>query len=310
MKILVTGGAGYIGSSLIPKLLEANYKVCVVDNLSFNNGYVLMPYINNSKFKFIKGDVRDPRIMSDLVHNFEFVIHLASIVGFPACKRDPDLARSVNVGSTKLLSSLLSKDQGVFYASTPSNYGDVSVDICDEDTPLNPNSLYGETKTEAEKIMLNENSATAYRFSTAFGVSPRMRLDLLINDFVYQAVTNKALIMFERKFQRSFIHISDMVRGILFAIESFDKMKGEVYNLGGDINDINKEDVALMIKDKIDYYLHFAEINKDEEKRDYKTSYKKINELGFEIKTTVRHGIDELLRAMPLLENSNIYKNA
>ena len=116
--------------------------------------------------------------------------------------------------------------------------------------------------------------------------------------------------MFERKFQRSFIHVGDMVRGILFAIENFDKMNGEVYNLGGDINNFSKEEVALMIKDRVDYYLHFAEINKDEEKRNYKTSYKKINELGFEIKTTVRHGIDELVRAIPLLENSNIYKNA
>ena len=154
MKILVTGGAGFVGSVLVPQLLKKNYKVCVVDNLMNDNGHAIVPFFKNHKFKFIKGDARDQSLMNDLVPNFEFVIHLAAIVGFPACRKNPELATAVNVGSCKLISSLLSKDQGTVYASTGSNYGIIENEICTEKTPLNPISLYGKTKTEAEEIFL------------------------------------------------------------------------------------------------------------------------------------------------------------
>jgi nucleoside-diphosphate-sugar epimerase len=309
MKILVTGGAGYVGSVLVPKLLEKGYKVCVVDNLMYDNGHTIIPFFKNSKFKFIKGDVRDESLMSDLVPNFEFVIHLAAIVGFPACKKNPALATSVNLDSSKLISSLLSKDQGTVYASTGSNYGIIENQVCTEETPLNPISLYGKTKTEAENIFLNENSAVAYRFATAFGISPRMRLDLLINDFVYQAVNDKTLVMFEKTFKRTFIHVDDMARSILYAIENYDKMNGNTYNVGGDINNFSKEEIALMIKDKVDFYLHFAEFGEDEDKRNYEVSYNKINSAGFFLEKTVEDGINELIQAVPALDNRSKYKN-
>ena len=309
MKILVTGGAGYVGSVLVNQLLEKKYKVCVVDNLMYDNGHTIIPYFKHSKFKFIKGDVRDKSLMEPLVHNFEFVIHLAAIVGFPACRKNPELANTVNVDSSKLISSLLSKDQGTVYASTGSNYGIIENQICTEETPLNPISLYGKTKTEAENIFLNENEAVAYRFATAFGLSPRMRLDLLVNDFVYQAINNKLLVMFEKTFKRTFIHVDDMARSIIYAIENYDSMKNNTFNVGGDFNNYNKEEIALMIKDKVDYYLHFAEIGEDEDKRNYEVSYEKINKAGFFIKKTVEEGIKELIDASPALDIRSRYKN-
>ena len=309
MKILVTGGAGFVGSVLIPQLLKKNYKVCAVDNLMYDNGHTIVPFFKNHKFKFIKGDARDQSLMNDLVPNFEFVIHLAAIVGFPACRKNPELATAVNVDSCKLISSLLSKDQGTVYASTGSNYGIIENEICTEKTPLNPISLYGKTKTEAEEIFLNENGAVAYRFATAFGLSPRMRLDLLINDFVYQAINNKTLVMFEKTFKRTFIHVDDMARSIVYAIENYDKMRNDTFNVGGDFNNYNKEEIALMIKDKVDYYLHFAEFGEDEDKRNYEVSYEKINNSGFRIKKTVEEGINELIQAVPALDSRSKYKN-
>ena len=309
MKVLVTGGAGYVGSVLVGKLLEKGIKVCVVDNLMYDNGFTLIPYFNTPKFQFIKGDVRDKKLMKSLVHNFEHVVHLAAIVGFPACRKNPQLTREVNVNSTKYISSLLSNDQGVVYASTGSNYGIIENEICTEETPLNPISLYGKTKTKAEEIFLNENGAVAYRFATAFGLSPRMRLDLLINDFVYQAINNKTLVMFEKSFKRTFIHVNDMADSIIYAIENYDSMKNNTYNVGGDFNNYNKEEIALMIKERVDYYLHFAEFGEDEDKRNYEVSYKKINDKGFHIKTTVQDGINELIKACPALDVRSKYKN-
>lgn len=309
MKVLVTGGAGYVGSVLVGKLLQKGVKVCVVDNLMYDNGFTLIPYFNTPKFQFIKGDVRDKKLMKSLVHNFEHVVHLAAIVGFPACRKNPQLTREVNVHSTKYISSLLSNDQGVVYASTGSNYGIIENEICTEETPLNPISLYGKTKTKAEEIFLNENGAVAYRFATAFGLSPRMRLDLLINDFVYQAINNKTLVMFEKSFKRTFIHVNDMADSIIYAIENYDKMKNNTYNVGGDFNNYNKEEIALMIKERVDYYLHFAEFGEDEDKRNYEVSYKKINDKGFHIKTTVQDGINELIKACPALDVRSKYKN-
>ena len=247
--------------------------------------------------------------MKSLVHNFEHVVHLAAIVGFPACRKNPQLTREVNVHSTKYISSLLSNDQGVVYASTGSNYGIIENEICTEETPLNPISLYGKTKTKAEEIFLNENGAVAYRFATAFGLSPRMRLDLLINDFVYQAINNKTLVMFEKSFKRTFIHVNDMADSIIYAIENYDSMKNNTYNVGGDFNNYNKEEIALMIKERVDYYLHFAEFGEDEDKRNYEVSYKKINDKGFHIKTTVQDGINELIKACPALDIRSKYKN-
>ena len=309
MNILVTGGFGYIGSVLVPKLLDKGYNVTVLDSLLYDNGHTLLNSFKNKRFNFVYGDARDPSTVRELVKQNDAVIHLAAIVGFPACKKDPDLAETTNVGATQVLSDSLSKEQPVFYASTGSNYGVIENEVCTEETPLNPLSFYGVTKTKAEEMLLNNNSCVAYRFATAFGIGPRVRLDLLINDFVYQAAVNKSLVMFEKTFKRTFIHVDDMADSFIFGLENFEKMNGEVYNIGGDINNFNKEEIALMIKDYIDYYLHFAEIGEDEDKRNYEVSYQKINDAGFSIKKTVQEGIEELIKVVPAVEYRNPYKN-
>jgi nucleoside-diphosphate-sugar epimerase len=308
-KILVTGGAGYVGSVLIGYLLDKGYDVTALDNLMYSNGHTLINYFKKPHFAFRKGDVRDESLMKEMVKDKDFIIHLAAIVGFPACEKDQDLAVSVNLDSTKLLSGLLSKDQGVLYASTGSNYGAVVGEICTEETPLNPMSLYGTTKTEAERWLLDNNATVANRYATAFGLSPRMRLDLLINDFVYQAVINRYLIMFEKAFKRTFIHVDDMARSFLFAIENFDRMNGQVFNIGDDTNNYSKEDVALLIKQKVDYYLHFADVGEDADKRNYEVSYDKVRALGFNATVSVEEGIDQLIGAIPAIEYQSRFRN-
>jgi len=308
-KIIITGGAGYIGSVLIPMLLDQKFKVTVYDSLLYG-GTSLLPYVSNPNFSFIKGDVRDKKTLSYALNNNDLIIHLAAIVGLSACNRDPKLAHSTNVEGTKNIIDLLSPSQTLIFASTVSNYGAALGNSCKEDTPLNPLSLYAKTKTEAEKIVLdNCYNSLCLRFATAFGVSPRMRLDLLINDFVYQAYVNKFLILFEKTYRRTFVHVHDICLSILFAIENFNKMKHQVFNVGDNENNFNKEDIALKIKKRIDYYLHFADIGEDEDKRNYCISYEKINTLGFKATKTVDEGIDELIKSCQLFEYKHPYKN-
>ena len=308
-KILVTGGAGYVGSALIGDLLEKSYEVTVVDNLLFDNGYTMLSFIKNPNFTFVKGDVRDANLMKTLVKDKDFVIHLAAIVGYPACEKDPRMAKDVNYNASKTLSELLSKDQVLIFSSTGSNYGSIESGICTEDVPLKPLSLYGETKTDSEKLFLDKNNSIIYRFATAFGLSPRMRFDLLINDFVHQAMFDGTLIMFERNFKRTFIHVDDMSKSLLFALENHEVMTNQAYNVGGEKNNLTKKEVAEIIRKKINYYLHFAEYTEDIDKRNYVVSYDKINSLGFDIQKTVEEGIDEIIKAKAAFETRQNFKN-
>tara|TARA_R110000824_G_scaffold25201_1_gene88006 strand:- start:919 stop:1857 length:939 start_codon:yes stop_codon:yes gene_type:complete len=308
-KILVTGGAGYVGSALIGDLLEESYEVTVVDNLLFDNGYTMLSFFKNPNFTFVKGDVRDKSLMKDLVKDKDFVIHLAAIVGYPACEKDPRMAKDVNYNASKILSELLSKDQILIFSSTGSNYGNIESGVCTEDVPLKPLSLYGKAKTDSEKLFLDKNKSIIYRFATAFGLSPRMRFDLLINDFVYQAMFGGTLIMFERNFKRTFIHVDDMSRSLLFALENHELMVGQAYNVGGEKNNLTKKEVAEIIKKKIDYYLHFADYTEDIDKRNYTVSYDKINSLGFDIQKTVEEGIEEIIKAKSAFEKRHFFKN-
>lgn len=285
MKVLVTGGAGYVGSVLVPHLLERGYKVRVLDNLS-HGGMGLVPHCLDPNFEFIHGDVRDPEVMRDAVWDADVIIHLAAIVGYPACKKDPQLAEEVNLGGTRNLNAARSKSQMVVFASTGSNYGHVSEGLCTEETPLNPLTLYGVTNPEAEKLLLESGNVIVYRFATAFGLSPRLRLDLMINDFVYQAVVNHQLIVYEKQFRRTFIHVQDMARSLLFAIDHAGQMRDGVFNVGSEVANLTKEDVALMVREKVDYFLHFAEIGSDEDQRDYEVSFSRIRNLGFELSAT------------------------
>lgn len=308
MKITITGGAGYVGTSLIPLLLEKGYGVKVIDNLMFG-GDQLLPFFTNKNFEFQKGDVRNKEDVNKAIKDADVIIHLAAIVGYPACRKDPELAKSVNVDGAKNVSSLATKNQLIIYASTGSNYGSVD-DVCTEETPLNPLSLYGQTKTLAESILLKNNNTIAYRFATAFGVSPRLRLDLLINDFTYKALSQGYLVVYESNFMRTFIHVKDMARAFLFAIENQNKMKGEVYNVGNDKMNYSKKDICEIINKKTNAYMHFADVGEDADKRNYIVSYEKINKLGFYTSITVEEGIDELVKALTVVDPKNKYLNA
>ncbi|HMB01789.1 MAG TPA: NAD(P)-dependent oxidoreductase [Spirochaetota bacterium] len=307
MKILVTGGAGYVGTTLVPQLLAEGYQVKVFDNLMHGGDYIL-PFFRYPGFSFIQGDVRDAKALQDACRDADTVIHLAAIVGFPACRKDPELAKGVNVDGTRNLIKATSRSQHIFYASTGSNYGAVE-DICTEETPLNPLSLYGQTKTMAEKMLLEERSATGYRFATAFGVSPRMRLDLLINDFTYKAITQGYLVVYESHFMRTFIHVHDMGRAFVFGLQNGDQVKGNIYNIGSEKMNYSKRKVCELIKEATGFYVHYADIGEDQDKRDYVVSYDKVNKLGYDTTVSVEEGIKELAHALRAIHFKTPYAN-
>lgn len=308
MKILVTGGAGYIGSALVPMLLENKYKVRVLDCLLYG-GATMLPHFRNPDFDFIRGDIRNPETVRKALEGCDAVIHLAAIVGFPACRKDPELAQTVNVDGTKVIADAVGRGRHVLFGSTGSNYGALEQDVCTEETPLNPLSLYGKTKTGAERYLMEKCDTTAFRFATAFGVSPRVRLDLLINEFVYMALRMRYLVVYESHFMRTFIHVQDMCRAFLFALQNDSKMRGQVYNVGSETMNFSKAQVCEMIRKKVDYYLHYAEVGEDADKRNYVVSYKKLSSLGYRTTVTVEEGIDELVRALQVVDVSNPYTN-
>lgn len=308
MRVLVTGGAGYIGSVLTPLLLENGYEVRVLDDLMYG-GTTLLPHFRNPMFDFVKADIRDLAAMQAAVQGCDAVIHLAAIVGFPACRKHPELAQTVNVAGTQAVAAAAGPDRLVLFGSTGSNYGALVDEVCTEETPLNPLSLYGKTKTAAERYLMDHCRTIAYRFATAFGVSPRMRLDLLVNDFVYTAMKMKYLVIYESHFMRTFIHVYDIARSFLFALEHAQQMAGQVYNVGSETMNYSKAQVCELIRRKVDYYLHFADVGEDADKRNYVVSYKKIKALGYDTTIGLEEGIDELVRAVPLLEFNTPYSN-
>ena len=308
MKLLVTGGAGYVGCVLVPHLLAQGHQVRVLDNLMYG-GRGLLACFADRRFEFVKGTILDERRLRQSLDGVDAIIHLAGIVGYPACQRDPRLAQEVNLDGTRMVDRLRKRDQPIIFASTGSNYGAVVGALCTEDTPLNPLTEYGTTKTAAERHLLESGNTVCYRFATAFGVSPRMRFDLLVNDFVYQAKVNRDLIIYERSFKRTFIHVRDMARAFAFALDNYPKLRDDVYNVGSEDMNYNKEEVAVLIKKSVDYYLHFAEIGKDEDQRNYEVSYAKIQGKGFTTEIDMETGIEELIRAVDLVGLKNEYAN-
>ena len=230
MKILVTGGSGYVGSCLVPVLLKRGYHVKVLDNLLYDQ-IQLLPYFIDKKFEFNMGDIRDERKTKDVIKDVDVIVHLASIVGAPACKKNSELANDINVNGTKTLMKHRSKRQIVIYASTGSVYGKIE-EVCNEEVIPKPLSVYGQTKLKAEEIVFESGPSVALRFATAFGLAPRLRLDLLPNDFVLNALKNKYLVIYDKNFRRTFIHVTDIVRSYIFAIDHFIEMKNEAYNIG------------------------------------------------------------------------------
>jgi nucleoside-diphosphate-sugar epimerase len=307
MKVLVTGGAGYTGSLFIPLLLEAGHEVSIVDNLLFNQTTHL-PYFYNENFSFTKGDIRDKDTMMPLVDNADMIIHLAAIVGEPSCRVNPGLAHEVNADASKLLNELRGK-KPLIYASSGSNYGKVE-GICTEETPAKPLSIYAETKQEAEKVFEKSGNVILYRFATGFGLSPRLRLDLLVNDFCYQAVNGGNLIVYQKDVRRTFIHVRDMARALLHGVENFNKMKDNIYNVGHESLNHTKKDLVERIQEFYPkLYVHYADVGQDPDQRDYEVSYAKMRGTGFETVVTLNQGIKEMLKAFPSIKLHNPYAN-
>lgn len=308
MKVLVTGGSGYIGSMLVGELIKKGYKVRVLDNLMYGQTS-LMSYFIEDDFEFIKGDIRDIKIVKKAVESVDVIFHLAAIVGAPACNRDVKVAEEINYQGTVNIDSVRNESTKLIYASTGSVYGKIE-DVCTEDSPTNPLSVYGKTKLNAEKQVMQSGNVVVYRFATGFGLSSRLRLDLLPNDFVLNALKNRYLVIYDKDFKRTFIHVKDMVRAYLFGIENYDKLKDEVYNVGSEEMNYTKEDIANAIRKKIDFAICYA--NKgipDPDQRDYEVSYQKIRDKGFEIEISLERAIDELIEGMRTLSINNPYTN-
>lgn len=311
-RILVTGGLGYIGSILCEHLLDAGYSVTALDNLLYGTGQQgLFHLCANPAFDFIKGDVRDRAVMREAIKGASAIIHLAGIVGAAACDRDPLLAKSVNFESVKLLDELRSPNQLVIYPNTNSGYGATSgMTYCTEETPLEPISLYGRTKVDAERALLSSRNAVALRLATVFGVSPRMRLDLLVNHFVHAAVTDGYLVMFEKDFKRNYVHVRDVADCMLHVLANPSRMVGQAYNLGLDSANLSKEELALRVKEYVpNFYIHSAPIGQDPDKRNYIVSSARLREAGFEAKRSLDDGIRELIKAYRM-EGRGLFKNA
>jgi nucleoside-diphosphate-sugar epimerase len=311
-RVLVTGGLGYIGSILCEHLLDAGYRVAALDNLMYGAGQQGLYHLcANSQFDFLKGDVRDEALMKRTLPDVDIVIHLAAIVGAAACDRDPALAASVNLESVRLLNRLRSPHQFVIFPNTNSGYGATSgQSFCTEETPLEPISLYGRTKVDAEQVLLNSPNAIALRLATVFGFSPRMRLDLLVNHFVYAAVKEGYLVLFEKDFKRNFVHVRDVADCMLHALSHRERMAGSVYNLGLDAANVSKEELALRVKQHVpNFYIHFAPIGSDPDKRNYVVSSAKLRNAGFEAARSLDDGIRELIKGYRM-EGRGLFKNA
>ena len=296
-KILITGGAGYIGSKLVTKLLDSNFKVTVVDSLKFS-ARSLDHLLNHKNFVFIKGDVRNKRLMKRLISKNEFIIPLAALVGAPLCEKNKKEAISVNLKSIEYLTKCTNKKNKIIYLTTNSGYGVGEKNkYCDEKSPLNPISLYGRTKVEAEKIVMKNKNSIGFRLATVFGYSYRMRTDLLVNNFVFKAVKERKLTIFEPHFRRNYIHINDVVDGIIYSIRKFKKLKSNVYNLGLSSANLTKLMLAKKIKSQLkDLKIKLIKNRKDPDQRDYYVSNKKIEKKGFKAKVKIEHGISELIK--------------
>jgi nucleoside-diphosphate-sugar epimerase len=301
-KVLITGGAGYVGSVVTGAFLAAGHEVTVLDTL-VGGGQGLLGCAANPRFRFLRGDVRDPRAVGDALKRQDAIVHLAAVVGFGACNADPQRAESVNVGGTGTLLAARAPDQLLLHASTGSVYGAVPDGRCHEGIDPAPLSLYGRTKLQGERMALDAGNALAFRFATAFGMSPQMRLDLLVNSFVYSAKRRGYLVVYDKDARRTFIHVRDMARAFLYGLEHFGAMAGEVFNAGDERLNLTKDEVARLIMARHAYFLTYGPAGTDEDQRDYAVSYEKLRRRGFETHVTIEDGIDELLRGVDLLHH-------
>lgn len=307
MKILITGGAGYLGSVLVGSLLQGGHQVTVVDNL-LHRTHGLFQYCAHEDFNFVKGDARNEALIRDLIAKQDLIIPLAALVGMPACERDPQAAVSTNYEAIQLLNRLRSTDQRVIYPCTNSGYGTKTGEVhCTEETPMEPISLYGKTKVDGEKVLLDSPNVVTLRLATVFGVSGRMRLDLLVNDFTHRAVTDRFLLLYEAHFKRNYVHIQDVARAFCHVLDNFEAMSGQPYNVGLDDANLSKLELAETIKRFVpELYIHLADVGSDPDKRNYIVSNEKIGKTGFFAQTSIEKGIQELLKAYQMLPQTGL----
>lgn len=304
LNILVTGGCGYLGSVLVPALLDAGHKVTVCDNLMF--GQTSLNHVcYHENFDFINVDVRLEDEVNPLFTRADIIIPLAAYVGAPLCKKDPIGASLVNKQAIKMMLNSLSKDQIVLMPTTNSAYGSGDLEnLCDEETKLKPISKYAVDKVEIEKRLMDHGNAISFRLATVFGMSPRMRLDLLVNDFTYRAVNDGFLVLFESHFKRNYIHVLDIARVFLHGIERHDEMTGEIYNVGLSDANLSKWELCEAIQKFVpNFYFSEAEVGLDPDQRNYIVSNKKIESTGFKPMKTLEFGIAELIKGFKMINN-------
>jgi nucleoside-diphosphate-sugar epimerase len=309
MKILITGGAGYIGSVLTPALLSLGHRVTVLDNFYFGQAS-LLDCCKHESFQIARGDCRDESVMRPLVAQADVIIPLAALVGAPMCNRDQVATQSTNFDAVAMLCRLAGTQQRIMMPVTNSGYGVGEKDkYCTEDSPLRPISTYGITKVKAEEAVLARGNSISFRLATVFGLSPRMRLDLLVNDFVYRAVHDRAVVIFEGHFKRNFIHIQDVARVFVHGLDNFDAMKGRPYNAGLDDANLSKLELCAVIKKHLPQFVFLeAPIGEDPDKRDYIVSNARLAATGFRTEWNLDRGIAELVKGFTILRNS-VYSN-
>lgn len=307
--ILVTGGAGYLGSTLVPDLLAAGHNITVLDNFMFKQAS-LNHVCHNTNFSVIKGDIRLESVIAPLMKKADVIIPLAALVGAPLCTLDPVGATTINHDAITLMIKLLSKNQIVLMPTTNSAYGTGDENnFCTEESPLRPISQYAIEKVAIEKELMQRENAISFRLATVFGMSPRMRLDLLVNDFTYRAVNDRFVVLFESYFKRNYVHVRDVSRVFQHAINNFEIMKGQIYNVGLSEANVSKKELCIAIQKQLpDFTFLDAPVGKDPDQRNYVVSNKKIEATGFKTIVSLDEGISELIKGYKML-NNNKYGN-
>ena len=308
MKILITGGAGYLGSVLVPKLLNEGHKVTVYDNLLYNQ-LSLLNVCNDKNFDFIHGDVRDYKNLNKYIQTHDVIIPLAAIVGFPACDRDTELATAVNFQQIQDIVSNISTQQMLLYPNSNSGYGSKDNGVCTENDRLTPISHYGHTKCDGENYIKSFSNGIVFRLATVFGMTPRMRLDLLVNEFVYKALTDRYITLFQAHTIRNYIHIKDVSSAFNFMIDNYDDNVGESFNVGLSDTNISKLELTERIKKYIpDFVVNQSDYYEDPDKRDYIVSNARVEATGYKAQHSLDDGIAELVKGYRMIRNT-IYSN-